>query len=90
MRLVAELGVAEVTAGDVAPDGSAIALRSYHDVWLWGRARGSDLAEALAGAPCEGPVPDEVQGEALTFLAEGGYLTASEGRLPDLHLVPLR
>ena len=69
-----------VTGGDVAPDGSVVALRTYTDIRLWDRDGEEDLASALARPPtCSIPV-DEPQGEAVAFTADGrGLVTVSEG-----------
>lgn len=75
-----------VTGGDVSPDGSLVALRTYSAVLLWDRAEGQTVAEALAGRPCEAPRPVESQGEAVAFTADGkGYVTVSEGAHPAVN-----
>jgi hypothetical protein len=75
-----------VTGGDVSADGSQIAVRTYGGVLLWNRSPGTTLWATLMTAPCNGPVPNEVQGEAIAFNADGrGYLTLSEGTKPALH-----
>ena len=75
-----------VTGGDVAPDGSLVALRTYFGVQLWDRAPGQTVADALAGEPCEAPAPFEVQGEALAFTPDGrGYVTVAEGASPRVN-----
>jgi hypothetical protein len=69
-----------VTAGDIAADGSAILLRTYLRTWIWPRATGESLADALALSPCLAPTPPEPQGEAVGFTADGtSYLSISEG-----------
>ncbi len=74
------------TGGDISPDGSLIAIRTYGTVWVWSRAEGTSIADALAGAPCEAPSAIEQQGEAIAFDADGrGYTTVSEGQYPPLH-----
>ena len=74
------------TAGDVSPDGGAIAIRTYSTVWVWARAAGSELAEAFSSEPCEGPSASEAQGEAIGFDPDGtGYFTVSEGTNPPLY-----
>lgn len=78
----------EVTGADSSWDGATIALRGYQTVWLWHRSPGSSVAEALSEEPCEAPSPDEVQGESIAFLADSAYATTSEGRNPDLFVVP--
>lgn len=77
-----DLGPARlVTGGDVSPDGSAVALRTYTDVFVFRRddRDGADLGAALAGEPCAVAAPRERQGEAIAFLADGsGYVTIGE------------
>jgi hypothetical protein len=75
-----------VTAADASADGDAFAVRTYGSVLLWERANGKTAAETLAAAPCRGPIPAEIQGEAIAFDADGrGYVTVSEGTNPTLH-----
>jgi hypothetical protein len=75
------LGLPKIpTGGEISPNGRVIAVRTYGTVWLWDRAEGQSVAEALAGEPCEAPSQVEPQGEAIAFTADGrGYFTASEG-----------
>ena len=74
------------TAGDISPDGTAIAIRTYATVWVWERAPGASVADALRGRPCEAPSALEAQGEAIAFTAGGrGYVTVSEGAGPAVH-----
>jgi hypothetical protein len=76
-----------VTAGDVSPDGSVVALRSYDSIWLYPRPDGQPVWAAFAEDPCDGPRPFEKQGEAIGFSADGAsYATISEGETPTLHL----
>jgi hypothetical protein len=73
-------GSALTTGGDISPAGDEVAIRSYDGAFLWRRAAGASVAEALAGSPCRIPVRREGQGEALGFAADGsGYYTVSEG-----------
>ena len=47
---------------------------------------GSSLWSPFATTACSGPVPNEQQGEAIAFHANGrGYITLSEGTNPTLH-----
>jgi hypothetical protein len=74
------------TGGDISPDGSLIAIRTYGAIFVWSRAKGASVAAALAGQPCEAPSAIEQQGEAIAFDADGrGYVTTSEGASPPLH-----
>lgn len=79
---------AEVSGADVSWDDSTIALRGYNSVWLWRKAPGQSVEEALTGEPCEAPSPEEAQGEAIAFLSDGGYATISEGESPGLFVIP--
>ncbi len=77
----------QVTAADVSTDGSVVALRGYNEVWMWVR---TDLGyeATLAAEPCLAPSPDEIQGEALSFVpGELSYVTLSEGTAQQLKLV---
>ena len=71
------------TGGDISPDGREILIRGYVGARLWRRTPRQSIAAALAGEPCEVPVvgvPDEPQGEAVGFSADGlSYFTLSEG-----------
>jgi hypothetical protein len=82
MERVASVGGEAVlaTGGDVSPDGSIVALRTYPDVRLWDRGPDDTVAQALARPPaCTVPVAER-QGEAVAFTADGrGFVTISEG-----------
>ena len=74
------------TGGDVAPDRSAVAIRTYAAVWIWELRGSAELWQAFAGEPCQAPSAIEPQGEALAFDAAGaGFYTASEGLNPPLY-----
>ena len=73
-----------VTAADMSPDGTTIALRGYDEVWMWAR-NDRAIAEAFVAAPCSAPTTEEIQGEALAFTADGtAYVTISEGSNPTV------
>ena len=68
-----------VTGAEVRGDGRWIAVRTYNAAYLWPRAAGVSIAEALRGPPCAIPAPREPQGEAIAFTADGSALiTISE------------
>jgi hypothetical protein len=79
----------QITDAAVSPDGSIVLVRTYDSVRA--HVNDGDLAGALAGAACLAPAPAEVQGEAITVVADGtAYVTISEtagaladGRLPE-------
>jgi hypothetical protein len=76
-----------VTAADVLPDGSGIAIRNYVMAGFWPRPRGTSLVAALGGPGCPLPLADlGSQGEAFCFAADGrGYFTLAEGEGQPLY-----
>jgi hypothetical protein len=83
-------GIAQqlVTGGDIAPDGTRVALRTYTDLYEW-PVDGDDVAGALAGEPVVTPLPPTFQGEAVAYTRDGGaLLLTSEGRSAPVHRVP--
>ncbi|MET0341716.1 MAG: hypothetical protein ABW252_11995 [Polyangiales bacterium] len=86
-RRVARLPLGPATAGDVLPDGSAIAVRSYTRLFLWPRKPGESLVDALARPGCALPLADlGQQGEAFGFIPDGsGYFTSVEGEHAPIH-----
>ncbi len=88
LDLIAALPLgAEVSAGDMSPDGTTLVLRGYESVWLWHRGGDESIAEMLRTVPCNGPSPEEVQGESITFDIGLSYWTISEGSNPPIHVV---
>lgn len=80
-------GNTTTTGGDISALGDAIAIRTYDHAYLWRRAPGVTIAEALSGAPCHLPLAFELQGESIGFMADGaGYYTLSEGTSEPLHV----
>lgn len=74
------------TAGDIAPDGAGILLRTYLDVLYFSRKSGETVATAMARAPCAAPLRIDGLGEAVAFEAKGGgYYTLAEGAGPTLY-----
>ena len=78
--------LAPVTAADIASDGSVLVVRTYRSVLLFERSPGSPLPDALAGPGCAGPVPPELQGEAVAWTGDG-YLTVAEGAAARIYLI---
>ncbi len=81
--------MASVTAGDIDPDGSRLALRNYQSAFEW-PIPGDDVAGAFAAEPRTIALPPMPQGEAITYERDGAALvTTSEGagsvvvRVPD-------
>jgi hypothetical protein len=86
---VGQAGQLLVTGGAVAADGSALALRTYTDAYVW-PLTGSDVAGALAATPVRIPLPDSPQGEAISFAADKRNLVvAGEGLPSAVSVVPL-
>jgi hypothetical protein len=76
-----------VTSAEFAPDARALAIRTYGSVLLWKRGKKTPIAKVIAKKPCRGPLPPEIQGESIAFLADGrGYITVSEGANPTFHV----
>jgi len=75
-----------VTGAALAPDGSAVLVRTYLGAWAYEVPAGRTVADALAeGEPCRIPVGTEAQGEAIGVLPDGrGWVTIGEGRHPTL------
>ena len=75
-----------VTGADVSADGTQLAVRTYASVLLWNRDTTASIWAPFAATPCTGPLPLEIQGEAIAFRSDGrGYVTLSEGSNPVLH-----
>jgi hypothetical protein len=78
-----------VTAGDVSPDGTRLALRTYTDVVVWPLA-GGEVEDALDAEPSSTPLPPTEQGEGLAWTRDGtAVLTTTEGDPAPVHRVPV-
>jgi hypothetical protein len=78
-----------VTAGDIAPDGTHVALRTYTDLYEW-PVEGDDVAAAFSGDPTVTPLPATRQGEGLAYAADGrSVLVSTEGEAAPVHRVQL-
>jgi hypothetical protein len=71
------VGSVTVTGAATSADGTALALRTYTDVYLF-PVRNGDLVAALAEKPVRVPLPNEAQGEAIAFQPDGSLVSASE------------
>jgi hypothetical protein len=86
---VGRAGQLMITGGAVSADGRLLALRTYTDAYVW-PLEGSDVPAALAAAPARVALPEQPQGEAITFSADSRQLVVgSEGSPSDLLVVPL-
>jgi hypothetical protein len=64
-------------AGDIAPSGFEVLLKTYTKVYYWSRPSGT--APLFADPPRRLPYVPEPQGEAIAWAADGsGYYTVSE------------
>jgi hypothetical protein len=72
------VGSVMVTGAAASHDGTAIALRTYTDAYLF-PMRDGDVIGALSAKPVRVPLPDEAQGEAIAFQPDGALVSASEG-----------
>ena len=73
------------TAASIHPDGSQIVVRTYRQQgYLWPRAEGQTVTEAMQAIPCEITLPMEPQSESVAFSVDGSSLfTVSErGEIP--------
>ena len=72
-------GLPWVTDGSVSKDGRFVALRTYGTAFVWTRAPGTSLVDALEGTRCELALEGEPQGEAIALANDGSaYFTLSE------------
>jgi hypothetical protein len=73
-----------VTGGAIHPCADRLLLRTY-DALLEYTATSAEFETAFSATPRSVPAATEVQGEAVTYLADGrGYVTSTEGRSPTL------
>lgn len=81
--------VGAATAADLSRDGDRLVLRTYGGVRVVAKRSDAPTAALFERAPgtatCDGPIPPEVQGEAVAFEADGhGFVSISEGGGPVL------
>ncbi|MFC7550051.1 hypothetical protein [Plantactinospora sp. GCM10030261] len=74
------LGRTSITGAATAPDGRRVLLRTYADAFEFDVPDGDVVAALTGGTPRIVPLPDEPQGEAVTYSRDGRMiLTVSEG-----------
>ena len=68
-----------ITGGAVSLEGDRVVLRTYTDAYEWEVTDG-DVVAAITGdtEPVRTPLPDEPQGEAITYGPDGQFVTGSE------------
>jgi hypothetical protein len=75
---IARIGNKTITGGAILAGGTKVALRTYTDALEWDVKNG-DVLGALKGKPRTTGLPDEKQGEAITYSADGkSFLTVSD------------
>lgn len=70
-----------VTGGALSPDGRVVAVRTYLDAWLApvsSNTADGVVAALTGGRPTAVALPNEPQGEAVAFSADGTLLSAGE------------
>ena len=82
----------EVTAGDISPDGTRIALRTYGSVHEFRAAPAAAPAAVLSRPPAVTlSTPEVLQAEAVCYTADGTALcTAGEGLRPQVLILRRR
>jgi len=80
-----------VTGGAVSADGTVAALRTYTDVYLYSAPDGDLVGAMTSTTPVRVALPNQPQGEAIAFTADGDLLAGSEsagGPMPPLQVLP--
>lgn len=73
------LGEVLVTGAAVSPDRRRVALRTYTAAYEWDVPDGDVVKAITAGVPRVTALPDEPQGEAIAYTADGAaFLTVSD------------
>lgn len=68
-----------ITGGAVSPERDRVVLRTYADAFEFDVTDGDVVGAISAGTPRVTPLPDEPQGEAITYTPDGqDFLTVSE------------
>jgi hypothetical protein len=86
---IGPLGRMVVTGGAKSPDGKRVVLRTYADALEWDVPADGDVVKALTtGKPRITPLPNEPQGESITYSRDGkSFVTVSD--LPQGRTTPL-
>ncbi|MFF5293266.1 hypothetical protein [Paractinoplanes globisporus] len=69
---LARIGNKTIVGGAIAPGGAKVALRTYTDALEWD-VTGNDVLAALKGKPRTTGLPNETQGESITYTPDGKY-----------------
>lgn len=74
-----ELGQKVFTGGAVSPDGKHAVLRTYTDAYEWNVTGGDVASSVVKGKPVRTPLPNEPDGEAISFSTDGkSFLTMAD------------
>lgn len=88
---IAPLSGSSTTGAAFSPQGDLLAIRTYSSTaYLFRVDRSQGVAAALTGEACPIDLPDEPQGESISFDPSGdGVWTVSERELPLVNHTPL-
>jgi hypothetical protein len=93
LEFVAQLNVADVSAGDMSRAGDLVILRRENQGWIWSRRPSESLASALRRPPRPIVVLSDGQsanGESVGFSPDGrSYYTVSEGKRQPIAVFPV-
>lgn len=80
----------QVTAADVSPDGSRLAVLTYGAILIHPRNPATSWAQAAGNVPRRIPIPLVPKAEALAWSASGGglYVTGEFHPAPIFHVIP--
>jgi hypothetical protein len=88
MQFTGTLPYGTVVAGDVAPSGRQVLIKTYFVMRHYGRTNGETVAEALDGSWTVVPSALEPQGEAVCWQGrEEGYFTLSENAAQPVNYI---
>lgn len=76
------------TGGAVAPDGTAVVIRTYLDAWVWPRIPDEPWTDTFGRDACAIDLLTEPQGETIAW-GNGGLWTISEGEGEPVLFYPL-
>ena len=80
-----------VTGASVHPSGTRVLLRTYRGLWEYRLPGARDLAEVLHATPRDVPAGRLLQGEAVSYTADGtSYLLGGEGSSTAIFRVDCR
>lgn len=70
-----------ITAGDISPDGSLVAIKNKEVILLWNRQGTEDILTTVARQPKQiGTYQKEEQGESLAWLDNNTFYTTSDSK----------